>query len=89
MPAAISATGMPAFDGASGRGELASTAHVAKLLDAPVLLVLDASAMAAGAVDYVVKSEVTPETLRRTLRYAAERARVTALLAILGPRPEH
>ena len=27
---------MGLFDGASGRGELASTAHVAKLLDAPV-----------------------------------------------------
>lgn len=34
------------FDGASGRGELASTAHVAKLLQAPVLLVVDASATA-------------------------------------------
>ena len=37
---------MGLFDGASGRGELASTAHVAKLLDAPVLLVVDAAAMA-------------------------------------------
>jgi cobyrinic acid a,c-diamide synthase len=37
---------MGMFDGASGRGELASTAHVAKLLDAPVLLVVDGSAMA-------------------------------------------
>src|SRR5262249_54996212 len=33
-------------DGASGRGELASTAHVAKLLRAPVVLVVDAAAMA-------------------------------------------
>jgi len=41
------------FDGASGRGELASTAHVAKLLDAPVLLVLDASAMARSAAAMV------------------------------------
>src|SRR5262249_33479100 len=40
---------MGMFDGASGRGELASTAHVAKLLDAPVVLVLDASAMARSA----------------------------------------
>ncbi len=40
---------MGMFDGASGRGELASTAHVAKLLSAPVLLVLDASAMARSA----------------------------------------
>jgi cobyrinic acid a,c-diamide synthase len=44
---------MGLFDGASGRGELASTAHVAKLLDAPVLLVLDASAMARSAAAIV------------------------------------
>ncbi len=40
---------MGMFDGASGRGELASTAHIAKLLAAPVVLVLDASAMARSA----------------------------------------
>lgn len=37
---------MGMFDGASGRGELASTAHVAKLVAAPVLLVVDAQATA-------------------------------------------
>jgi cobyrinic acid a,c-diamide synthase len=37
---------MGLFDGASGSGELASTAQVAKLLGAPVVLVVDASAMA-------------------------------------------
>lgn len=37
---------MGLFDGASANGELASTAHIAKLLNAPVLLVVDASAMA-------------------------------------------
>ncbi|WP_372789232.1 cobyrinate a,c-diamide synthase [Paraconexibacter sp.] len=44
---------MGLFDGASGRGELASTAHVAKLLDAPVLLVVDAAAMARSAAAIV------------------------------------
>jgi cobyrinic acid a,c-diamide synthase len=37
---------MGLFDGARGGGELASTAQVAKLLRAPVLLVVDCSAMA-------------------------------------------
>ncbi len=40
---------MGLFDGASGRGELASTAQAAKLLDAPVILVVDGSAMARSA----------------------------------------
>ncbi|WP_182445423.1 cobyrinate a,c-diamide synthase [Streptacidiphilus sp. PB12-B1b] len=34
---------MGMFDGAAGRGEFASTAHVAKVLRAPVVLVVDAS----------------------------------------------
>jgi cobyrinic acid a,c-diamide synthase len=37
---------MGLFDGPSGRGELASTVHIAKLLNAPVLVVVDVSAMA-------------------------------------------
>jgi cobyrinic acid a,c-diamide synthase len=34
---------MGLFDGASGRGDFASTAHVARLLGAPIVLVLDGS----------------------------------------------
>ncbi|MBV9595191.1 MAG: cobyrinate a,c-diamide synthase, partial [Actinobacteria bacterium] len=37
---------MGLFDGASGQGEFASTAHVARLLQAPILLVIDASGAA-------------------------------------------
>jgi cobyrinic acid a,c-diamide synthase len=44
---------MGLFDGASGAGELASTAHVAKLLRAPVVLVIDAQAMARSAAALV------------------------------------
>jgi cobyrinic acid a,c-diamide synthase len=44
---------MGLFDGASGRGELASTGHVAKLLGAPVLLVVDAESMARSAAAIV------------------------------------
>jgi cobyrinic acid a,c-diamide synthase len=44
---------MGLFDGASGQGELASTAHVAKLLQAPVVLVVDGAAMARSAAAVV------------------------------------
>lgn len=45
---------MGLFDGASGRGELASTAHVAKLTASPVVLVVDATAMARSAAAVVL-----------------------------------
>jgi cobyrinic acid a,c-diamide synthase len=44
---------MGLFDGKSGGGEYASTAHVAKLLEAPILLVIDASSMARSAAAVV------------------------------------
>jgi cobyrinic acid a,c-diamide synthase len=44
---------MGLFDGKSEGGEYASTAHVAKLLGAPVLLVVDASAIARSAAAIV------------------------------------
>jgi cobyrinic acid a,c-diamide synthase len=44
---------MGLFDGKGGGGEFASTAHVAKLLGAPVLLVVDAGAMARSAAAIV------------------------------------
>jgi cobyrinic acid a,c-diamide synthase len=44
---------MGLFDGKSGGGEYASTAHVAKLLRAPVLLVVDAGAMVRSAAAIV------------------------------------
>jgi cobyrinic acid a,c-diamide synthase len=44
---------MGLYDGKGGGGELASTAHVAKLLRAPVLLVVDAGAMARSAAALV------------------------------------
>src|SRR5438094_572896 len=44
---------MGLFDGATGDSDTASTAHVARLLDAPVILVLDAAAMARSAAAVV------------------------------------
>jgi len=40
---------MGLFDGASGREDFASTAHVARLLNAPVVFVIDASGMSLSA----------------------------------------
>jgi len=40
---------MGLFDGASGRGDFASTAHVARLLGAPIVLVVDATGVSSSA----------------------------------------
>ncbi len=40
---------MGLFDGASGRGDFASTAHVARLLGAPIVLVVDAAGAGSSA----------------------------------------
>jgi cobyrinic acid a,c-diamide synthase len=40
---------MGLFDGAAGQGDFASTAHVARLLNAPVILVVDARGVSASA----------------------------------------
>ena len=44
---------MGLYDGAAGEGELASTAQVAKLLGAPVVLVVDASAQSRSVAELV------------------------------------
>ena len=73
---------MGLFDGASGRGELASTAHVAKLLRAPVMLVVDASAMARSAAAIVhgfARSTPMPLPQRR-----AQFRRISARNQLIG-----
>ena len=85
---------MGLFDGKSGGGELASTAHVAKLLDAPVLPVVDAGAMARSAaalvhgystfdpelrVAGVILNRVGSPTHEKMLRDALEPLRIPVL----------
>jgi cobyrinic acid a,c-diamide synthase len=89
---------MGLFDGKSGGGEYASTAHIAKLLRAPVLLVVDAGAMARSAaaivhgyatfdpelrVAGVILNRVGSPTHERMLREAIEPLNIP-VLGVLG-----
>lgn len=88
---------MGMFDGAAGQGELASTAHVAKLLGAPVVLVVDASsqsrsvaALVHGFVSWdpqvrvggVILNKVASDRHEELLREALESAGVPVLGAL-------
>ena len=78
---------MGLFDGASGRGELASTAHVAKLLHAPVLLVVDAAAMARSAAAIVHGfRDLRPRRRRRRRDLQPGRLRPPRAAAARGDR---
>ncbi|PPS75173.1 MULTISPECIES: cobyrinate a,c-diamide synthase [Streptomyces] len=85
---------MGLYDGAAGEGELASTAHVAKLLRAPVVLVVDASsqsrsvaALVHGFVSWdpevrvggVILNKVASDRHEELLREALEQAGVPVL----------
>nr|WP_202510182.1 cobyrinate a,c-diamide synthase [Streptomyces sp. SID5643] len=85
---------MGLYDGAAGEGELASTAHVAKLLRAPVVLVVDASsqsrsvaALVHGFASWdpevraggVILNKVASDRHEELLREALEQAGVPVL----------
>ncbi|MBC9726856.1 cobyrinate a,c-diamide synthase [Streptomyces sp. TRM68367] len=85
---------MGLYDGAAGEGELASTAHVAKLLRAPVVLVVDASAQSRSVaalvhgfaswdpevrVGGVILNKVASDRHEELLREALESAGVPVL----------
>ncbi|RLV08176.1 cobyrinate a,c-diamide synthase [Streptomyces griseocarneus] len=88
---------MGLFDGASGQGELASTAHVAKLLKAPVVLVVDASSQSRSVaalvhgfaswdpevrVAGVILNKVGSDRHERLLREALDESGVPVLGAV-------
>ncbi|MCK8432612.1 cobyrinate a,c-diamide synthase [Streptomyces sp. D2-8] len=85
---------MGLYDGAAGEGELASTAHVAKLLRAPVVLVVDASSQSRSVaalvhgfaswdpevrVGGVILNKVASDRHEDLLREALEQAGVPVL----------
>ncbi|MFC8345699.1 cobyrinate a,c-diamide synthase [Streptomyces sp. NPDC057280] len=85
---------MGMYDGAAGEGELASTAHVAKLLGAPVVLVVDASSQSRSVaalvhgfaswdpevrVGGVILNKVASDRHEELLREALEAAGVPVL----------
>ena len=88
---------MGLYDGAVGRGEFASTAHVAKLLAAPILLVVDAAsqgrsvaALVKGFANFdagvriggVVLNRVGSDRHERVLRTALDEVGVPVLGAL-------
>ncbi|MER6954759.1 cobyrinate a,c-diamide synthase [Streptomyces sp. NPDC000618] len=88
---------MGMYDGAAGEGELASTAHVAKLLRAPVVLVVDASSQSRSVaalvhgfaswdpqvrVGGVILNKVASDRHEELLREALESAGVPVLGAL-------
>jgi cobyrinic acid a,c-diamide synthase len=93
---------MGMYDGAAGEGELASTAHVAKLLGAPVVLVVDASsqsrsvaALVHGFVSWdpqvrvggVILNKVASDRHEELLREALDAAGVP-VLGVLRRAPQ-
>ncbi|MFR0356569.1 cobyrinate a,c-diamide synthase [Streptomyces sediminimaris] len=95
---------MGLFDGAAGEGELASTAHVAKLLRAPVVLVVDASSQSRSVaalvhgfaswdpevrVGGVILNKVASDRHEALLREALDAAGVPVLGALRRAAPVH
>ncbi|WP_413756599.1 cobyrinate a,c-diamide synthase [Streptomyces sp. MMBL 11-3] len=93
---------MGLFDGAAGEGELASTAHVAKLLRAPVVLVVDASSQSRSVaalvhgfaswdpevrIGGVILNKVGSERHEALLREALDQSGV-AVLGVLRRAPQ-
>ncbi|PHQ48736.1 cobyrinic acid a,c-diamide synthase [Streptomyces cinnamoneus] len=95
---------MGLYDGAAGQGELASTAHVAKLLRAPVVLVVDASSQSRSVaalvhgfaswdpevrVAGVILNKVGSDRHEALLREALDESGVTVLGAVRRAEPVH